>query len=65
MFIKELTKERVQAIIEKIDLNLRKQVKSSSSRLSISQVVHSVVKTWTSEITEIMKDRGESRRSAN
>lgn len=52
IFKKELTQEKVQAIIGKIDEALKATATSKQSkRISIGDVVHGIMGTWTKEIT--------------
>ena len=48
MFKKELTADRVQSIIEKIDSALeKKQAENLSSSIQTGDVVSDIMKTWT------------------
>ena len=48
MFKKELTADRVQSIIEKIDSALeKKQAENPSSSIKTGDVVSDIMKTWT------------------
>lgn len=52
MFKKELTEEKVQSIICKIDEALKKTAESKQSkRIGIGDVVHGIMETWTKEIS--------------
>ena len=54
MFKKELTPERVQSIIGKIDQALEKKQAESAKHLTVGQVVGCVMGTWTMEISEMV-----------
>jgi quinol monooxygenase YgiN len=55
MFKKELTRDRVKSIIQKIDDKLEAQAKTGE--VSSLQVVRLIIEVWTNEITNILQKR--------
>ena len=62
MFKKELTTERVESIIAKIDEELEKKQKENPGKmLETGDVLTNIMGTWTQEITERVKKRKENK----
>lgn len=62
MFKKELTTERVESIIAKIDEELEKKQKENPGKmLETGDVLTNIMGTWTQEITEMVKKRKENK----
>ena len=61
MFKKELTKERVDSIITKTELSLKKKQAAlvGGKKIGTVDVIQSITETWTSEITDIVNRRKE------
>jgi hypothetical protein len=56
MFKKELNGDRVKSIIAKIDQSLQEKQKKSKN-ISLGDVVHDIMETWTTEISDIVVKR--------
>lgn len=61
MFKKELTREKVEQIISKIDTQIEKKQKESKTHIEVGDVVRGVMDSWTEEITKIVKERKKNK----
>lgn len=64
MFKAELTKEKVQSLIENIDEALKKKVTETgnSKNIGLGDIVPVIMETWTKEITKILTKRREEKK---